>query len=48
MSSEGLHTLSANGVLGRPDGATAAAGAAICAALADELAGWMARELDLG
>lgn len=47
MSVEGLHVLSANGVLGRPDGATAEAGAAICVALADEIAAWMARELGL-
>jgi creatinine amidohydrolase len=48
VSSEGIHALSPNGVLGRPAGATARAGAAICAALADEIAAWMASELDLG
>jgi creatinine amidohydrolase len=48
MTAEGIHVLSPNGVLGRPAGATAEAGAAICAALADEISGWMARELDLG
>jgi creatinine amidohydrolase len=48
MIAEGLHTVSSNGVLGRPDGAGAAAGTAICAALADELSGWMVRELGLG
>jgi creatinine amidohydrolase len=44
---EGMLALSPNGVLGRPAGATAPAGAAICAALADALAAWMARELGL-
>jgi creatinine amidohydrolase len=48
MTAEGIHVLSPNGVLGRPAGATAAAGAAICVALADEISAWMARELDLG
>ena len=48
VSSEGIHAVSANGVLGRPAVATAEAGAAICAALADEISAWMARELELG
>ena len=48
MLAEGIHAVSANGVLGRPAVATAPAGAAICAALADEISAWMARELDLG
>jgi creatinine amidohydrolase/Fe(II)-dependent formamide hydrolase-like protein len=42
-----MKALSPNGVLGRPADATAAAGAAICAALADEIAGWMASSFDL-
>jgi creatinine amidohydrolase len=45
---EGLNALSPNGVLGRPADATAAAGAAICAALANEIAAWMAHEFGLG
>jgi creatinine amidohydrolase len=47
MAAEGIDALSANGVLGRPAGATAEAGAAICGALADAIAGWMASELEL-
>jgi creatinine amidohydrolase len=45
LMAEGMKALSPIGVLGRPAGATAAAGAAICGALADELAAWMQREL---
>lgn len=41
LMADGMKALSPNGVLGRPAGATAAAGAAICAALADELAAWI-------
>lgn len=41
LLAEGMKALSPIGVLGRPAGATAAAGAAICAALADELAAWI-------
>jgi creatinine amidohydrolase len=48
LHTEGMRALSPNGVLGRPAGATAAAGAAICAALADELAGWIKGAFDLG
>jgi creatinine amidohydrolase len=44
LMAEGMKALSPIGVLGRPAGATAAAGQAICAALADELAAWMRRE----
>jgi creatinine amidohydrolase len=47
MSSEGIDAVSPNGVLGRPAVATADAGAAICGALADAIAEWMARELTL-
>jgi creatinine amidohydrolase len=47
MATEGLQALSPIGVLGRPAGATADAGAAICAALADAIAAWMAQELGL-
>jgi creatinine amidohydrolase len=47
MAAEGLQALSPIGVLGRPAGATAAAGAAICGALADAIAAWMAQELGL-
>jgi creatinine amidohydrolase len=47
LAAEGIDALSANGVLGRPADATAQAGAAICAALADAIAEWMARELGL-
>jgi creatinine amidohydrolase/Fe(II)-dependent formamide hydrolase-like protein len=50
LSADGMKALSPNGVLGRPADATAAAGAAICTALADELAGWIAEAfaLDIG
>lgn len=41
---DGIHALAQSGVLGNPAGATAEAGRAIVEALADELAGWMARE----
>jgi creatinine amidohydrolase len=44
LLNEGVHALSPIGVLGRPDGATAAAGEAICRGLADELAAWIAGE----
>jgi creatinine amidohydrolase len=44
---DGIAGLSSTGVLGDPSGATAAAGQAIFDALADELAGWIARELDI-
>jgi creatinine amidohydrolase len=44
---DGIKAVSPNGVLGRPAGATAAAGQAICAALADELAAWIAEQLEL-
>jgi creatinine amidohydrolase len=47
MAAEGLQALSPIGVLGRPAGATAGAGAAICGALADAIAAWMAQELGL-
>jgi creatinine amidohydrolase len=47
LSAAGIQALSANGVLGRPADATADAGAAICAALADAIAAWMAAELGL-
>jgi creatinine amidohydrolase len=47
LGADGMKALSSNGVLGRPADATAAAGAAICAALADELAGWIARAFEL-
>jgi creatinine amidohydrolase len=47
MAREGLHVLAPNGVLGRPSGATAQAGEAICTALADAVAEWMAHELEL-
>jgi creatinine amidohydrolase len=46
LLAEGIKALSPIGVMGRPAGATAAAGAAICAALADELAGWIAAARD--
>jgi creatinine amidohydrolase len=45
LMAEGMKALSPNGVLGRPAGATAVAGAAVCAALADELAGWVRQSL---
>jgi creatinine amidohydrolase len=41
---EGTKALSETGVLGRPPGASAEAGRAICDALASELATWMSRE----
>ncbi len=44
---DGIAALSSTGVLGDPSGATAAAGRAIFDALADELAGWIAREFDI-
>jgi creatinine amidohydrolase len=47
LGAEGMKALSPNGVLGRPGDATAAAGAAICAALADEIAGWVASSFEL-
>jgi creatinine amidohydrolase len=47
LGADGMKALSPNGVLGRPADATAAAGAAICAALAEELAGWIARSFEL-
>jgi creatinine amidohydrolase len=47
LAAEGIDALSPNGVLGRPADATAEAGAAICAALADAIAAWMAQELGL-
>jgi creatinine amidohydrolase len=47
MAAEGLDALSPIGVLGRPAGATAAAGESICGALADAVAAWMAAELGL-
>ena len=42
---QGIDALSPIGVLGRPYIATPEAGEAICAALGDELAGWLAAEL---
>ena len=44
---DGIAALSSTGVLGDPAGATAEAGQAIFDALADELAGWIAREFDI-
>ena len=44
---DGIAALSSTGVLGDPSGATAATGQAIFDALADELAGWIAREFDV-
>jgi creatinine amidohydrolase len=44
---DGIAALSPTGVLGDPSGASAAAGQAIFGALVDELAGWIARELDV-
>jgi creatinine amidohydrolase len=41
LGSEGIERLSANGVIGRPRGANAAAGARILEALATELSGWL-------
>jgi creatinine amidohydrolase len=45
LLNEGIHALSPIGVLGRPAGATAAVGEAICAALAGEMASWIGAEL---
>jgi len=45
LMAEGMPAVSANGVLGAPAGATAAAGAAICTSLAETLAGWVEAEL---
>jgi creatinine amidohydrolase len=47
LHAEGMKALSPNGVLGRPAGANAAAGKAICDALADELAAWVRSALGL-
>jgi len=47
MAAKGVDALSASGVLGDPAGANAEAGAAILAALADELAHHFAAALDL-
>ena len=44
---DGIAALSSTGVLGDPAGASAQAGRAIFDALADELVGWIARELDI-
>jgi creatinine amidohydrolase len=44
LFSDGTRALSETGVLGRPPGASAEAGRAICDALAGELATWMSRE----
>jgi creatinine amidohydrolase len=44
---DGIHTLSETGVLGDVRGANAAAGEAMFTALADELADFFARELDV-
>jgi creatinine amidohydrolase len=44
---EGLQVLTETGVLGSPVGASAEAGRAILDALAEELAGWMAREFEI-
>ncbi|MGH3018301.1 MAG: hypothetical protein ACRDLU_08005 [Gaiellaceae bacterium] len=43
----GVDALSRTGVLGDPTGSTAGIGDAIFDAVADELARWIARELDL-
>jgi len=48
LHAEGMKALSPNGILGRPAGATAAAGEAICAALAGMLADWVTAELGVG
>jgi creatinine amidohydrolase len=48
MFADGVAALSENGILGRPAGATAAAGDAIFAALADELTTWIADALPPG
>ena len=44
---DGIAALSSTGVLGDPAGSTAEAGQAIFDALADELAGWIAREFSI-
>jgi creatinine amidohydrolase len=44
---DGIAALSSTGVLGDPAGASAEAGRAIFDALADELVGWIARELGI-
>jgi len=43
----GVHELSPTGVVGRPAGATAAVGVRILDALAEEIAGWLARTFGL-
>jgi creatinine amidohydrolase/Fe(II)-dependent formamide hydrolase-like protein len=48
LHAKGMKALSPNGILGRPAGATAAAGEAICAALAGMLADWVTAELGVG
>lgn len=45
--SDGLAALSATGVLGDPEGASAEAGQAVFNALAEELTHWIAREFDI-
>jgi creatinine amidohydrolase len=47
LRSEGIERLSANGVIGRPAGASAAAGARILEALAVELTGWLTETFGL-
>jgi creatinine amidohydrolase/Fe(II)-dependent formamide hydrolase-like protein len=42
-----MKPLSPSGVLGRPQGASAVAGKAICDALVDELVRWLADGLEL-
>lgn len=48
MFNEGVRGLSEIGVLGDPSASSAAAGEAICEALADALASWIEEELELG
>jgi creatinine amidohydrolase len=48
LHARGMKALSPNGILGRPAGATAGAGEAICAALAGMLADWVTAELGVG
>ncbi len=48
LHAEGMKALSPNGILGRPAGASAEAGEAICAALAGMLADWVTAELSVG
>jgi creatinine amidohydrolase len=48
LHAEGMKAISPNGILGRPAGASAEAGEAICAALADALADWVTAELGIG